>query len=80
MDEFTRCSICLRTPLIGEQVTAMRRGEHESAVCDLCLERPRTTALGEQVGRERIRSVAGAATVVRSWPTPAREATPVGAG
>jgi hypothetical protein len=82
MDEFTPCKICLRTPLVGEQVTIMRTGERESAVCDLCLGRPRAAALGEQQRRERVRSLEGAETVIRSWPTPAQggHPAPVGAG
>jgi hypothetical protein len=80
MDEFTPCSICLRTPLIGEEVTMMRKGERESAVCDLCIERPRAAALGEQLRRERVRSIEGAETVIRSWPTPARDRRPAPVG
>jgi hypothetical protein len=81
MDQFTPCSICLRTPLVGEEVTIIRKGELESAVCDLCLERPRA-ALGEQLRRERVRSIEGAETVIRSWPTPApgERPAPVGTG
>jgi hypothetical protein len=73
MDEFTSCAVCKRTPLVGEGITVMNSGGSESAVCDLCLERPRTAALGEAVRRDRIRSGAGAATVRRSWPVPAAE-------
>jgi hypothetical protein len=73
MDEFTPCCACSRTPLVGEQVTVIRNGGREAAVCDLCLERPRTAALGEAVRRERMRSVAGAAAVRRVWPSPASE-------
>jgi hypothetical protein len=82
MDEFTPCSICLRTPLVGEEVTMMREGGRESTVCDLCLERPRARSLGEQLRRERVRSTEGAETVARSWPTPAHDGrpAPVGAG
>lgn len=71
MDEFTRCCACTRTPLVGEEVTLMRDGRRESAVCDLCLERPRSKVLGEPVRRERIHSIAGAANVRRAWPVPA---------
>jgi hypothetical protein len=70
MDEFTRCSVCTRTPLIGEQIAVMASGHRESAVCELCLERPRAGVLGEPVRRERIRSTAGAANVRRAWPVP----------
>jgi hypothetical protein len=82
MEEFIPCSICLRTPLVGEQVTVMRKVDRESTVCDLCLERPRASSLGEQLRRERVRSIEGAATVARSWPTPARDdrPAPVAAG
>ncbi len=73
MDEFTRCGACSRTPLVGEEITVMRKGRRESAVCDLCLERPRAAALGEAIRRERVRSVAGAVNVRRVWPTPATE-------
>jgi hypothetical protein len=80
MVEFTRCAICRRTPLVGEEITVVRRGGRESVVCDLCLERPRTTALGETLRRERVRSTAGAANVHRAWPAPAPElAQPVAA-
>ncbi|MGH2980619.1 MAG: hypothetical protein ACRDKV_01070 [Solirubrobacterales bacterium] len=72
MDEFTPCSACSRTPLVGEEVTVMRDGRREAAVCDLCLDRPRTATLGDAARRERIRSVAGAANVRRAWPAPAR--------
>ena len=71
MDEFTRCSVCTRTPLIGEQIAVMSLGQNESPVCELCLERPRTDVLGEIVRRERVRSTAGAANVRRAWPVPA---------
>lgn len=71
MDEFTHCCACSRTPLVGEHVTVMADGRRESAVCDLCLERPRTQVLGEPMRRERIHSVAGAANVRRAWPVPA---------
>jgi len=71
MDEFTRCSVCARTPLIGEEIAVMTAGHRESAVCELCLERPRADVLGEVVRRERIRSTAGAANVRRAWPVPA---------
>jgi hypothetical protein len=50
----------------------MGKGQRESAVCDLCLERPRAAALGEPARRERVRSTAGAANV-RRHPVPARE-------
>jgi hypothetical protein len=82
MDEFVPCSVCSRTPLIGEEVTVLGRGGGESPVCSLCLERPRTRALGEPLRQERMRSATGAANVRRSWPVPAprierRETTPV---
>jgi hypothetical protein len=70
MDEFTPCSVCLRTPLPGEEVAMMGTDGRESVVCDLCLERPRVAALGEQLRRERVRSVEGAAK-----PAPERVAT-----
>lgn len=73
MDEFTVCSACSRTPLVGEVVTVMRGERRESAVCDLCLERPRTAALGRPVRSERIRSAAGAANVRLASSTPSRE-------
>jgi hypothetical protein len=71
MDEFTPCSACSRTPLVGERVTVMHDGRRESAVCDLCLERPRTAVLGEPARRERVHSVAGAANVRRALPATA---------
>jgi hypothetical protein len=81
MEEFTRCTVCTRTPLVGEQTTVMSTGQRESPVCDLCLDRPRAETLGEAVRRERIRSTAGAANVRRAWPVPApKPAQPVAAG
>jgi hypothetical protein len=74
MEEFTPCSICSRTPLVGEGVTVIDDGSRESPVCDLCLGRPRVRALGEPSRRERVRSSEGAATVTRAWPQPARPA------
>ncbi|MEK6277799.1 MAG: hypothetical protein AABM29_07295 [Actinomycetota bacterium] len=73
MEEFTRCSVCSRTPLVGEGVSVMRKGRRESAVCDLCLERPRTAELGDAVRRDRVRTAAGAETVKRVWPEPAKQ-------
>jgi hypothetical protein len=81
MEEFTRCTVCTRTPLVGEQMTVMSAGRRESAVCDLCLERPRAETLGTAVRRERIRSTPGAANVRRAWAVPApKPAQPVAAG
>ena len=71
MDEFDRCSVCARTPLVGEGITVLRRGDREAMVCDLCLAKPRAAALGEQIRRDRVRTTAGADTV--------RIATPVAA-
>jgi hypothetical protein len=71
MDEFTCCAVCSRTALIGEQVTVIVGEGRESPVCDLCLERPRASGLGEPLRRERIRSVAGGQSVQRIWPVPA---------
>jgi hypothetical protein len=73
MEEFTPCSVCSRTPLVGERVSVLSSGRRESFVCELCLERPRVQALGEVVRRERIRSNAGAANVRREWPVPAAQ-------
>jgi hypothetical protein len=70
MQEFTPCSVCGRTPVIGERVSVMSTGRRESPVCELCLERPRARALGNLVRTERVRSTAGAATVRRE-PVPA---------
>jgi hypothetical protein len=70
MEEFTRCSVCDRTPLVGEGVTVRERGRREALVCDLCADNPRALALGEPVRRERIRSAAGAANVERVFPRP----------
>ena len=70
MNEFTDCFICGRHPLVGEEVTLYADGSRETPVCDLCVANPRATALGEPVGRERIRTVEGAATVRRLIPVP----------
>jgi hypothetical protein len=79
MDEFTRCSACPRHPLVGEWVTLMCDGGVESPVCDLCLDRPRSIALGEPKRRERIRTVAGAANIRLLAPVPAARRAPVAA-
>ncbi len=75
MDEFTCCAVCSRNPLIGEQVTVIAGEGRESPVCDLCLDRPRAFDLGDPLRRERIRSAAGAESVQRVWPVPARAAS-----
>jgi len=77
MDEFTDCFICGRHPLVGEEVALFADGSGETPVCDLCLPNPRVTALGEPIGRERIRSIEGAATVRRLIPVPVAAKTPV---
>jgi ribosome-binding protein aMBF1 (putative translation factor) len=70
MEEFASCSVCSRTPLVGEQITVLRGEGGELAVCDLCRLRPRAEALGEPARRERVHTVAGAANVRRpSSPT-----------
>jgi hypothetical protein len=74
MDEFTPCSICTRTPLVGEGVAIA--GEEEVPICNLCLHRPRAAALGEPLRRERVHSVEGAETVARVWPTPVHGPAP----
>ena len=56
MDEFERCSVCARTPLVGEAVTVVGDRDRESVVCDLCLERPRAANLGVALRRERVRA------------------------
>ena len=58
MDEFEPCSVCARTPLVGEAVTVVgdRARDRESVVCDLCLERPRAANLGVPLRRERVRA------------------------
>jgi hypothetical protein len=55
MDEFERCSVCARTPLVGEGVTVLGDRDREFVVCDLCLERPRAANLGVSLRRERVR-------------------------
>jgi hypothetical protein len=70
VNEFTNCFICERHPLVGEEVTLFADGNRETPVCDLCLPNPRAAALGEAVGRERIRTAEGAATVRRLIPVP----------
>jgi hypothetical protein len=73
MDEFDRCSVCARTPLVGEQISVLRHGGSESIVCDLCLAKPRAAALGEQVRRDRVRTAAGADTVRIATPVVVRK-------
>ena len=70
MEEFAPCSVCSRTPLVGESVTVLARGRREAAVCDLCRRTPRATQLGEPLRRDRVRSTAGAETVQRVYPRP----------
>ncbi|MGZ8666838.1 MAG: hypothetical protein ACXWZM_06975 [Solirubrobacterales bacterium] len=70
MDEYGCCSVCARTPLVGEQITVMQTGNREAVVCDQCLGAPRAQALGEPSRRERVRSAAGAANVARIYPRP----------
>jgi hypothetical protein len=76
MDEFDRCSVCARTPLVGEQISVLRRGGSESIVCDLCLAKPRAGALGEEVRRDRVRTAAGADTVRIATPVAVRKPPP----
>jgi hypothetical protein len=79
MEEFTSCSVCSRTPLVGERITVLRCEGRELPVCDLCLQRPRAATLGEPARRERVRTIAGANNVRR--PTviadPPRRSPPV---
>lgn len=70
MEEFARCSVCARTPLVGETVTVRERGRREALVCELCAESPRAQVLGEPIRSERMRSAAGAANVERVFPRP----------
>jgi hypothetical protein len=56
MNEFEPCSVCARTPLVGEAVTVIGDRQRESAVCDLCLDRPRAARLGVPLRRERVRA------------------------
>ena len=72
MDEFDTCSVCARTPLVGEGITVLRRGDREAMVCDLCLAKPRAAALGERIRRDRVRTAAGADTVRIATPVAAR--------
>ena len=72
MEEFTRCSVCARTPLVGERVTILRDASREAPVCDLCIAKPRSGALGEAVRRERVKTAAGNETVRRPTPRPRR--------
>ena len=73
MEEFDACSVCARTPLVGEGITVMLSEGRESVLCDLCRDRPRAAMLGEAIRRERVRSAAGATHVRRIWPSPAPE-------
>ena len=76
MDEFSPCSVCARTPLVGEQVSIVQKGRREAIICDQCLRTPRARALGEVTGRDRIQSAAGAANVERIFPRPVLPASP----
>jgi hypothetical protein len=77
MEEFTRCSVCTRMPLVGEEVTVMCRANREAPVCDLCLQKPRAGTLGEAVRRERIHSAGGGGAVRRVIPEPVPAPSPV---
>ena len=72
MEDFAHCSICTRTPLVGEGFTMVGSGRREQLVCDLCLAKPRAAALGEHLRRGRVKSAAGAANVQRIYPQPVR--------
>ena len=78
--EFDRCSVCSRTPLVGESITLLRRGKRDAIVCDLCLAKPRAAALGEAIGRDRVRSTAGASNVRIATPVATRTAGGLGGG
>ncbi len=77
MEESEHCSVCSRTPLVGEGVTVRQMGRREAFVCDLCLGKPRAATLGDTVRRDRVRSAEGAANVARVFPTPVVPATTV---
>lgn len=70
MDGLPSCEVCARTPLVGESVTVVAGRAGEVLVCDLCRAKPRASALGEAVRRDRVRSTAGAANVHRVFPRP----------
>ena len=70
IDEFTPCSVCARSPLVGEVVVVLGEGDREKEVCDLCLSRPRAAALGPPLRRERVHTLQGGETVSRVWPQP----------
>lgn len=76
MEELGHCSVCTRTPLVGEGVTIVRRGEAESVVCDLCAAKPRAAVLGEPIRRDRVRSASGIANVARIYPEPVPQGLP----
>ena len=75
MNEFTDCFICGRNPLVGDEVMVFSNSGRDTAVCDPCLSNPRAAAMGDRVGRERIRSAEGAATVRRLIPVPVPQRT-----
>ena len=70
MEEFARCAVCTRVPLVGEGFTIVGSARREQLVCDLCLAKPRTEALGEPLRRGRVKTTAGAANVQRIYPQP----------
>lgn len=70
MEDFDHCAVCRRVPLVGEGFTMVGGGRGEQLVCDLCLAKPRTAALGEPLRRGRMKTAAGAANVQRIYPRP----------
>ena len=70
MEEFARCSVCARTPLVGEGFTVFGVERRELLVCDLCQAKPRAQALGEPLRRGRVKTAAGAESVQRIYPRP----------
>ena len=76
MDEFSKCVVCARTPVVGEGVTIFGGGEAEVLVCDCCRRKPRARQMGEPVRRDHVRSIEGAANVRRTFPRPVRPKLP----
>jgi hypothetical protein len=70
MDELRRCTVCDRTPLVGEQVGVVSSRGREAIVCLQCAATPRALALGAPDRQQRVRSAVGAASVRNPAPTP----------
>jgi hypothetical protein len=66
IDGVVRCAACGRHPLVGEQVTLHAGRSGPEWACETCEGGGHGDGLGAVSGRERVRSVGGAANVHRA--------------